>query len=310
MNLDTLVRTAGDVADASPDTLTSARLRLDQAVAGAGLRVAAARRGRRRRRAAGLLAAAAAVVGAVVAVPVLTAGPASAESVLLAAADASGSQPDIAAAAPYWHVVSEVGYPDAAPAQREVWHARTGVGVLRDGTDTAPGAPLRTDSLATPDVFVVGGHGLSWADLDALPTDPVELGRTLRALVAGHPSGEDNELWESVTGLLLESPASPELRRALWQVAATVPGVELLGATTDAAGRQGTGIERDELADGWYRVVYVLDPSDGTVLETRNVDADGDVAFRWTLVEQGPADSAPPVDPPLCGPGSEPFRSC
>ena len=48
----------------------------------------------------------------------------------------------------------------------------------------------------------------------------------------------DTQLWVAVTDLLRFSPASSALRRALWQIAATIPGVELIGHTTDALGRQ------------------------------------------------------------------------
>lgn len=304
MNLDTLTTVAGDIPAPTPDILAAGRRQLDRAVDAASLRVAAVRRRRRHRRwSLSALAGAAATAATVLVVPLLTAAPASAREVLLAAADAAGQQVDEAAGAAYWHVVSEVDYPDTQPFRREIWQARSGTSVLRDesiaataaqatGTGLDP-ALIRTQGLDDPATFVVGGQVLTWQDLDALPTDPTELGALLREKVNGHPSGEDNELWESVTSLLLESPASPALRQALWQVAATIPGVELVGAITDSAGRQGTAVERNELDDGWYRVVYVLDPVDGTLLETQNIEADGTVAYRWTLIEQGPSQTAP-----------------
>ncbi|NAZ80918.1 hypothetical protein GTR02_03700 [Kineococcus sp. R8] len=110
---------------------------------------------------------------------------------------------------------------------------------------------VRTESAGGPAGFTVGGQDVSCQDLEALPTDPDELGALLRQKGAGHESGEDNELWESVTGLLRESPASPAVRQALWEVVAHMPGVELVGPMTDAAGRRGTAIERNELDQGW-----------------------------------------------------------
>lgn len=319
MNLDTLATRAGAVADPTPDTLAAGRHRLDDAITAAGARVTAVRRSRRPRRwGITALAGAAAAAVAVLAVPLVVAAPASAEEVLLAAAQAAGQQTDEAAGAAYWHVVSEVDYPDTDPFRREIWQGRTEDSILRDevlAAEAAADGPTddaltRTESLGGPASFVVGGEPLSWADLETLPTDAVELEAMLREMVAGHASGEENELWESVTGLLRESPASPALRRALWQVAAGMPDVELLGAMTDAAGRQGTAIERDQLDAGWYRVVYILDPADGTLLETRDIDADGNVVYRQTLLEQQPSDSAPQAQPPLCGPGSDDGRSC
>jgi len=322
MNLDTLAKVAGDVTGPTPDTLVAGRYRLDRAIDAAGMRVAALRRGRRRRRwAVSALAGAAATAGAMFAAPLLTAAPASAEEVLLAAADAAGQQVDEAAGAAYWHVVSEVDYPDTAPFQREIWQGRSSESILRDESIAAQAAQaagdtaldpalIRTEGLDDPATFVVGGDVLTWQDLDALPTDAGELAALLREKVSGHQSGEDNELWESVTGLLRESPASPALRRALWQVAASIPDVELVGAVTDSAGRPGTAVERNQLDQGWYRVVYILDPADGTLLETQDVDADGTVVYRWTLLEQEPSDTAPAAQLPLCGPDSESGRSC
>ena len=109
-----------------------------------------------------------------------------------------------------------------------------------------------------------------------------------------------------VGDLLRESPAPPALRRALWEVAATIPGVQLVGPVTDAAGRAGVAVERG-------RARYVLDPSDGRLLEESegspsdaNIvqrDSAGNVIgvqrryFRTTYLEQGPANSAPAATP-------------
>lgn len=319
MNLDTLARSAGHVPGPDPDQLSTGRRRLDASIDAAGKRVTAARRGRRPRRwGISALAGTAAAGAALLVVPLLGAGPASAEEVLLAAADAAGQQVDRAAGAAYWHVTSEVQRPDTEPFRRDIWQARSGETILRDESLAAeqsgngaldPGV-IRTESLEQPATYVVGGEPLTWDDLGELPTDAVELRELLEEMVRDHPSGEDNELWEGVTGLLRESPASPALRRALWQVAATVPDVELVGAMTDSIGREGTAIERDQLDQGWYRVVYILDPTDGTLLETRNIAADGTVAFRATQLTQVPTETAPTPQAPRCGPGSESGRSC
>lgn len=322
MNIDTLARTSGDVAAPTTDQLAAGRHRLEAAIGAADGRVAAVRRSRPPRRwGISALAGTAAAGVAVLVVPLLSAGPASAEEVLLAAADAAGQQVDVAADAAYWHVTSEVDYPTTEPFQREVWQGRSGETVLRDemlaaeaaaaaGDDTLDPSLVRTEGLGQPATFTVGGDSLTWADLDGLPTDATELKAVLTEKVRGHESGEDNELWESITGLLRESPASPALRRALWQVAATMPDVELLGTMTDAVGREGTAIERDQLDQGWYRVVYILDPTDGTLLETRNIEADGTVAYRSTELSREASATAPAAQAPLCGPDSESGRSC
>ena len=319
MNLDTLAKRAGDVTEPTPNALVTGRHQLDEAINAAGVRVTAVRRRRRPRRwGITALAGAAAAAVAVLAVPLGVASPASAEEVLLAAAEAAGQQVDEAAGAAYWHVVSQIDYPETEPFRREIWQGRFEESILHNEFEAARAAGdgaldpalIRTEGLGAPAMFAVGGTALSWEDLESLPTDPVELEAHLREVVSGHQSGEENELWESVTGLLRESPASPALRRALWQVAANMPDVELVGTMTDSAGRQGTAVERNQLDVGWFRVVYILDPADGTLLETQNIDADGNVVYRQTLLGQQPSATAPEAQPPLCGPGSEDGRSC
>lgn len=322
MNIDTLATTSGDVVSPTSEQLAAGRQRLETAIGAADVRVAAVRRNRRPRRwGISALAGAAAAGAAVLVLPLLSAAPASAEGVLLAAADAAGQQVDAAADAAYWHVTSEVDYPNTEPFQREIWQGRSGETILRDEMLAAEAAEaggggaldpslVRTEGLGQPAMFVVGGEPLTWADLEALPTDAAELKEVLSEMVRDHQSGEDNALWEGVTGLLRESPASPELRRALWQVAASMPDVELLGTMTDSVGREGTAVERNQLDQGWYRVVYILDPSDGTLLETRDIEADGTVAYRSTELSREASATAPAAQPPLCGPGSESGRSC
>lgn len=319
MNLDTLAQKAGDVAGPTPDALVAGRHQMDAAITAASARVTAVRRNRRPRRwGIAAMAGAAATAVAVLAVPLFGAPSASAEEVFLAAAEAAGQQVDAAAGAAYWHVVSEVDYPETEPFRREIWQGRFEETVLYNefeaalvaGDGALDPALIRTDGFDQPATFGVAGVALSWEDLEALPTDAAELEAHLRDMGRGHQSGEENELWESVTSLLLESPASPALRRALWQVAANMPDVELVGTMTDAAGRQGTAVERNQLGAGWYRVVYILDPADGTLLETQSIDADGDVVYRLTQLDQQPSMTAPVPQPPICGPGSVPERSC
>ena len=83
-----------------------------------------------------------------------------------------------------------------------------------------------------------------------------------------------------VGDLLRESPASPALPAALYRVAADVPGVRLVGTVRDAAGRQGTAIERKQGPGD--AVLYVIDPSDGRLLEEQ------ETGLVMTYLEHGP----------------------
>ena len=322
LNIDTLAKTVGHVPSPTAEQLAGGRNRLNEAIDALDKGIAGAGHSRRPRRLAfgALAGVAAAAVAAVIVVPLLSAAPASAEEVLLAAADAAGEEVDETVGANYWYVTSEVDYPYTDPFRREIWKGRSSDSVLRteefaaEAAKSAGGALdpalVHTETLFGPAAFPFGNEELSWGDLDQLPTDAEALEQALREKVRDHPAGEDNELWEGVTGLLLEGPLSPSLRRAWWQVAANIPDVELLGPMTDSVGREGVAIERNQLDQGWYRVVYILDPGDGTMLETRNLEADGSIEYRFTKLSQTASDSAPPAETPPCEPASESERGC
>lgn len=266
MDLDTLLATTSDV-DADPVVLQ----RVSASLQGASpLR-------RRRARSLALVAAAAA---AVVAVPVVGLGghrpaaSADAAQVLLAAGRAAGAQQGDWQSAAYWHSVSR--YSQGGPVQtRETWIGHRAPGVLKD-SGVQPGSVVPLEVA----LFPAGGSGITWDGLWDLPTEPGALERRLREGIDGAGPDDDSELFTIVGDLLRESPAPPALRRALWEVAARVPGVELVGAVTDGAGRSGTAVER-------HGQRYVLDPQTGRLLE------ESEASWRATYLEQGPADSAP-----------------
>lgn len=304
MDIDTLLRETRDVPDASPSVLGAARTGLEASTGAAALRVAATRRAldrrRRRRVVLGALVGVAASAALVLAptLDLLGRGPggtASATETLLRAAEAAGDQQGGWADAPYWRTVSEYQDPGRGTTvnRREMWQSRDGVGVLVDqGIDDGETIGLGAAS------FPAGEESITWDELDALPTDPVELDERLRAGIS-EERDEDHALFVMVGDMLRESPASPALRRALWEVTARIPGITLVGDVTDAVGRQGVAVER-----GLQR--YVLDPDDGRLLE-ETYDL-GDSSYRSTLLEQGPAETAPAA-PPLAD-GCTSYTSC
>jgi hypothetical protein len=271
--------------------------------------------------------AAVAVVTTMLVVPLGTTPEASAQQVLLRAAQAAGEQPNPAAGAEYWYVRSQVDFAGApTPVKRESWKGRTRNSVLRselwavagDGTISPQARPAVVAS--EPWRVNLGNERLSWLDVEALPTDPEQLSALLASKVARRPSEVPDAVWSTVTELLHESPASPALRRALWEVAAGIPDVTLVGPMTDTAGRRGTAIERVERDDprGWghlfgrrsTRYVYILNSSTGALLEWRVVGGDGRVSYRSTELEQRPSSTAPNPPTPTCGSGSRPARPC
>jgi hypothetical protein len=101
------------------------------------------------------------------------------------------------------------------------------------------------------------------------------------------------ELYTVVGDLLRESPAPPALREALYEVAAGIPGVKLVGNYQDALGRTGTAVERDS-------ETLVIDPSNGQLLAeiqgdpTRGISCgNGCVEYgaAYTYESEGPATS-------------------
>src|SRR5262249_58453862 len=89
-------------------------------------------------------------------------------------------------------------------------------------------------------LFPAGGTALTWDELYALPTDPGQLTATLQADIKGAGPDPQSELFTIVGDLLRESPAPPALRKALFDVAAGIPGVHLTGKDTAELGRTGT----------------------------------------------------------------------
>jgi hypothetical protein len=98
--------------------------------------------------------------------------------------------------------------------------------------------------------FGPGGLSTGPVDLSKLPTDPAKLAALISSRkVEGGPPGPAEDFVQ-VGDLLRETSASPELRAALFKVAAGIPGVKLLGTVTDSDGRSGTAIAFPHAARG------------------------------------------------------------
>lgn len=291
MDLDTLLRDTASVPDPSPHDLAAGRDALDAATMTSARRVTAVRVARRRRtRRLGLVAIFAAAASLVLVIgPTVDLGDsppaatANAAQVLFRAGAAAGAQPGGWPDAAYWHSVSSYRQGSGASHLREIWIGHHAIGVLKD-----PGV----NSGIIPLEVALFGPALSWDQLYALPTESRALERELRARINGTGGDDDSALFGIVGDLLRESPAGPALRQALWEVAARVPGVTLVGAVKDSTGRSGVAVERGDRR-------YVLDPKDGRLLEEFEgnsqpvPEAPGGTNWRGTYLQQGPADSAP-----------------
>lgn len=200
----------------------------------------------------------------------LVTSPASAEQVLLEAA--SNSDYQMAEGAICTSTDAETGESETYLCERDAWREVQGMMTL--------------EKLPTDEATLT---------VEKLPTDPEALSEALteQMEVMVTPIGKPHRLWTAATGLLSDSEAGPELRGALWETLATVPGLTLDGGTTDAVGREGTAVSVDFDSPGLGGSVVVLDPSDGRLLEIRMLDDVGAVLRTETVVERADGGSAP-----------------
>jgi hypothetical protein len=92
-----------------------------------------------------------------------------------------------------------------------------------------------------------------------LPDDADALYERLERESAGHPEGVQEEIFTLVGDALREATATQAQRAALYEVAARIPGVDLLGEVTDPAGREGTAVAMEHSEDGELQTL-IFDP--------------------------------------------------
>lgn len=105
-----------------------------------------------------------------------------------------------------------------------------------------------------------------------LPTNPEELLELLeRREIVGGPSG-DWETFAIIGDLLREASLQPKERAALYQVAAELPGVELVGRVVDGAGRPGVAVAYTRTnTDAPSRHELIFDPMTAELLGENEV---------------------------------------
>lgn len=175
------------------------------------------------------------------------------------------------------------------------------------GSPSLPTGP--SDTTFGPNTLSVGP-----SDLSSLSTDPSALASQLLAgKLERVPSGPGEEFIQ-IGDLLRETDASPALRAAAFQVAANIPGVELLGQVRDHIGRIGIGLA---MTFGGVRNELIFDPSTSALLGEEGV-AEGvqeteasvpaGTVMDWAVylssgivdsLSSTPTGSAPPA-PPVC----------
>lgn len=277
--LDDIRRMAPPASGPSPDTHDLAATRLD-ALMHAERQIV--RRPQRRRIwiAAGATGLAGVVAAAVIAGTWSGAGVSPAAAALREAAAVAETQPRVASleAGDYYYVRQEVRRWQSDGAKlTETWLGADGS--FRERSRCLPAnargctpGELTLGPGEAPENLPFGHQQITRSELAALPTDPQQLIEEVRMAAEPEPGGGPPVNVESfvVIGDLLQAypPAPPAVRSALYEAAALIPGVELLGPTTDKRGRQGTALA---YTMGDTRQVLVFDPSTAAVLETSEV---------------------------------------
>ncbi|MGW1681504.1 CU044_5270 family protein [Saccharopolyspora sp. NPDC002376] len=200
--------------------------------------------------------------------------------VLANAADAVSSTP---AGQGDWTYLSTVDvYEDAGKrvVRTEVWQKVDGTDALvridRDG-QVDEFSPV-TDGLGPPSLY-----NPTYEYLTTLPTDPTALRAEIYAQVQADfdrsgPGAQQlytvDQLVFQMIGGLVRGAAPPELKAALYRVAATVPDVEFVDDVTDAVGRNGVGVAH-AVNNAGDRAVLMFDRSTFQVLGVQTDVHDG-----------------------------------
>jgi hypothetical protein len=106
---------------------------------------------------------------------------------------------------------------------------------------------------------------LTYAQISALPTDPVALLRHVQVtLPASYHNDIEYGAFTVLLGYLAQSPP-PAVAQAVYQAAGMVTGVEIQDDAVDVLGRHGVGLI-DQANDGNIRYEYIVDPHTGAYL--------------------------------------------
>ncbi|MFF9507415.1 CU044_5270 family protein [Streptomyces sp. NPDC014724] len=178
---------------------------------------------------------------------------------------------------------------------RQVWLSADGSrpGLLREEgePDSSLGGDAPVYDLdrrgATPRPRTAHKKGASISDpthayVASLPTDPDALLKLIRDETHGQGQDPDQRAFTAIGDLLAETWAPPQVGAALYKAAAKIPGVTVIDAATDAAGREGVAVART--AHG-QQTQWVFDRTTYAFLGERTVLTEsGDAGPAGTVV--------------------------
>lgn len=171
------------------------------------------------------------------------------------------------------------------PSTRESWIATDGSGRIMGTSGAvsfpteedrttwiAAGSPDLSENLTEDDLFDPGD--LFYADYADLPIDPEELLERIehREIIGIGGPANDWGTFMIIGDLLRETSLQPRVRAALYQIAAELPGVELVGPVVDGVGRAGVAVAYTNLdSDAPSRQELIFDPTTAELLGTEEV---------------------------------------
>jgi hypothetical protein len=205
----------------------------------------------------------------------------------------TSSAPNLSlAAGEYFYVKIESSRAaDGLVRDEETWWTEDDAGqILHDSTRQDKYAQLPR-GVYGPEKFPIE------TNLSGLSTDPNELATQLGEGAFGHwlqGEPEPHRLWDTTTSLLLDFPnATPDLRAALFQVAARQHGVGTIMDARDPVGRSATALELASRSEKATWTMY-FDPSTHQLMAWTSV-YDGNPP-AWVILDSGIVDS-PGVQP-------------
>jgi hypothetical protein len=163
---------------------------------------------------------------------------------------------------------------------RQIWIAADGSGLLRQTSGPATFTSAHDRALClraeSKSALAAGTSNMWFADqcfqlgptndMQSLSTNPRTLLRQMRKIDGGpRDPGED---FKRVGDFLRETDARPALRAALYRVAALIPGVELLGIVRDHSGRRGLGVA---FTSHGFRNELIFNPRTAALLGERGI---------------------------------------
>ena len=136
--------------------------------------------------------------------------------------------------------------------------------------------------------------------LRALPTDPGALIHLIYAQTKGHGPDPDDEAFTTIGDLMIQTIVPPKLAAALFRAAERIPGVSVVGHTTDELGRSAVAVGRVGNHNG-LRTEWLFDPTTYAYLgvnqvATKALPSDGlkpgDVTEATVIIRSGVVDNA------------------